>query len=134
MALARVAERAGIRTAIVGGGLVGALGRVGLEEMWPDAVDGVPWATLAVNLAGAFLLGLLVPVIAARGERTPLWLAPGLTVGALGSLTTFSLLVLEVWERGAEGHVALAAGYLAFTLAGGLAAAALGLRVGRGRA
>ncbi len=46
--------------AIYAGGVVGALARVGLAEAAPHAADAWPWATFAVNMAGALLLGYLV--------------------------------------------------------------------------
>ena len=56
--------------------------------------ESFPWGTLAVNVAGAFALGLL----ASAGEATTLIVAGG----ALGSLTTFSTLaveIVELWRR-----------------------------------
>ena len=56
--------------------------------------ESFPWGTLAVNVTGAFALGLLAGV----GEAATVILASG----ALGSLTTFSTLAVEtveLWRR-----------------------------------
>jgi len=45
--------------AIYAGGVIGALGRVGLSEALPHGADAWPWATFAVNMLGAALLGWL---------------------------------------------------------------------------
>jgi CrcB protein len=69
---------------------------------------GFPWATMAVNVAGSFLMGALVIWLARRGGQH---LAPFLMTGVLGGFTTFSAYSLDVatlWER---GEVVQAAGY-----------------------
>ena len=94
----------------------------------PATAGGWPWSTLAVNVLGSFVLAAVFGR-ADRG-RAPGWLrGPGFTTGALGSFTTFSALALEASALPASAAV----GYAAATLAGGLLAAALGWRAGRGR-
>jgi CrcB protein len=70
-----------------------------------------------VNVAGAFLLGL---VVAGGGVRGAL-LGPGFC----GALTTFSTLQLEVLQMLDDGRVALAVAYLAASLVVGLGAVEL---------
>lgn len=82
--------------------------------------EAFPYGTLAVNLVGSFALGLL----AGAGPAATVILAGG----ALGSLTTFSTLAVEItalWRRNRRRAV----GYAAASLAGGVAAAYLGLLV-----
>jgi CrcB protein len=43
--------------AIFAGGFLGAVARAELGELLPYDAGGWPWATFAVNIAGAFLLG-----------------------------------------------------------------------------
>lgn len=74
--------------------------------------------TIAVNVVGAFALGVLV------GADADAMLLAG--VAALGSFTTFSTMALDVTT--APRHDAVA--YLATTLSLGLTAAWVGLRVG----
>lgn len=113
----------------VGGGL-GTIARAALAESVVHGADAWPWATFAVNLVGALLLGWWAtwPPPAARARPT---LAPLLTTGLCGGLTTFSTLQLELVLLLRDGAVGLALGYVAATLAGGLAAALLGVRLAR---
>jgi CrcB protein len=88
--------------------------------------ESLIWSTVAINVAGSFLLGLLV------AEH---WfgrdLREGLGVGFLGGFTTFSTFsvqaVLEV-EAGESGR---ALAYVMASVLGGLLAAAVGYRLGR---
>lgn len=107
---------------VLAGGAAGALGRVLVVEAVP-ADDA--WTTLAVNLLGAFLLGVLVAAVPG-GRPSRVLIGTGL----LGGFTTFSALAVQVAT--ASVGVALVLG--AASLAGGLAAAWAGLVLGgRGR-
>ncbi|UFU02644.1 CrcB family protein [Ruania suaedae] len=116
------------------GGALGTLARFGLAEALPTP-DGVPWATLVVNLAGSFLLGVLLEALDRAGEETSRGraLRLGLGTGLLGGFTTFSSLALEVERLLAGGELAVAGGYVLASLALGLVAAMAGIAVGRGR-
>ena len=117
--------------AIALGGIVGSLGRFAVAELlggWGGAT--VPWATLTVNLLGALAIGIAASARAV--VEGPPWLRPFVVTGVLGGFTTFSALALETGVLLDSGRVGTAAGYLALTLAGGLAAVRLGvLAVGR---
>ena len=71
---------------------------------------GFPWATLAVNVLGSFLMGVLVVVLAHKsGTR----FAPFLMTGILGGFTTFSAFSLDaltLYERGQVGQAGLYVG------------------------
>lgn len=84
----------------------------------------LPVGTLAVNLSGALLLGLLVGA-ALRG--TALALAG---TALLGSYTTFSTWMLESQRLAEEGSGRVAALNVVLSLALGLAAAAAGRALG----
>lgn len=87
---------------------------------------GWPWGTLAANLAGGYLIGLVLALIAAHPEW-PAWVRLAAVTGFLGGLTTFSTFSAEtvgMLERGAYGT---ALGYAALSLAGSLALTALGM-------
>jgi CrcB protein len=75
--------------AIFAGGFIGAALRAELGELLPRAPGDWPWATLLVNVAGAFLLGYFVTRLQ---ERLPLsaYRRPFLGTGVCGGLTRCS--------------------------------------------
>lgn len=90
---------------------------------------GFPLGTLAVNLLGSFVMGLLAGVLAGRGA---MHLAPLLLTGLLGGFTTFSAFSLDtvgLWERG-QGTMALL--YVLLSVILSLAALWAGLVLARG--
>jgi len=115
---------------VMAGGALGAAARH-LLGAWllRQAGSGWPWGTLVANLGGAFLAGLLFAWLEGRGPSAVYWRA-FLIVGVLGAMTTFSALMLEslLYARGGRGGAVF--GYLALTLAGGLALVWLGARAG----
>lgn len=113
-----------VALAVVLGGALGAVARHGLLVALPVSGHGWPWATFTANLAGTAVLGLLLAVAQHLPPRAVL-LRPFLGAGFCGALTTFSALQLELIQLGRNGHAALAVGYVAASLAGGLALAAL---------
>ncbi len=100
----------GIPLAVAAGGAIGALARyllVGGFDLWLGA--GFPMGTLAVNALGSFMIGVLIEVTALVWSPSP-ELRALLVVGVLGSFTTvstFSLDVLVLFERGAAGQAAV---------------------------
>lgn len=116
-------------TAIYAGGTLGALARVGLAEAAPHGPEGWPWATFAVNMVGALLLGYFFARLRDHPEDS---LAhPFLTTGICGTLTTFSTLQLELFELVDGGRLGLAAAYVAATLGVGYAFVRLGIALER---
>ena len=109
---------------VAAGGAVGTVLRYAVDTAAPDSL--LPWPTLAINVVGAFALGLL-PALAVvrRSRRVALTVGPGL----LGGFTTVSAWAGQVRHLADSGHVDLAGLYLALTLAAGLGAAALGQRI-----
>ncbi|MDH5420852.1 MAG: CrcB family protein, partial [Acidimicrobiia bacterium] len=97
---------------------------------WMKDLPGIHWGTFAVNIAGAFTLG----VVAAVAANQPDWdvaLRTGLTVGVLGGFTTFSTWTVESVELFSRGDMGLGLANLFGSLAVGVLAAAAGLAVGR---
>lgn len=94
------------------GGALGALARWGVDTTWP-AGHGFPWATLAINVTGSFLLALL-PAFA-RVRQNPA-LPVFLGTGVLGGWTTLSTYAGQSRALLASGDTTLAGLYLATTL------------------
>jgi CrcB protein len=87
-----------------------------------------PWPTLAVNVSGAFVLGLLI----VRLRRRPVARALAAT-GFLGAYTTFSTLAVDADLLGKDGHVWIALAYVTASLVVGMAAVAAGVARARRR-
>lgn len=116
--------------AVYVGGVIGALARVGLAEAAPHGLGEWPWATFAVNMAGALALGYFFARLRDHPEDS---LAhPFLATGICGTLTTFSTLQLELFELVEGGYLAMAAAYVAVTLVAGYAFVRLGMALERG--
>jgi CrcB protein len=85
-----------------------------------------PWATLSVNLAGSFAMGLLAGWLARQGQQAEVWrLLIG--VGVLGGFTTFSAFSLEVVTLAQRGAPGLAAGYATLSVLAGVAGLLAGM-------
>lgn len=87
-----------------------------------QAGERFPLRTLAVNLVGTFLLGLMVGQQQIESVM--------ITVGALGSLTTFSTVIAESAALLDNGKLRTAMAYLGVSLVLGVAVAALGINLG----
>ena len=107
--------------AVFAGGALGALARALLEDALPHDPGSWPWATFAVNVAGAALLGWAVTRLQ---ERLPLsaYRRPLLGTGVCGALTTFSTMQVELLGMIDAGDLVLAAGYATASVAVGFAA------------
>jgi CrcB protein len=112
-----------IGVAVLGG--FGALGRFALDAtVSARSGDGFPVGTLAVNLSGAFILGLLTGL--GLGGQTFL-LAGTATIGAY---TTFSTWMLETHRLAEDRDLRGAAVNLTLSVLAGVAIAALGRWIG----
>ncbi len=89
------------------------------------AGPGFPWGTLAVNVIGSFLLGVLLQLSLATDLRL------ALTVGGMGGFTTYSSFNSETLQYLLRDEWLTAFAYVAATLLVCLAAGALGLLCGR---
>jgi len=104
--------------AIFAGGVVGAVVRAAVAQALPVGAGGWPWATFAVNAAGAFLLGYLVTRLQ---ERLPVttYPRPLLGTGFCGAFTTFSTMQVELLRMLDSDRFGLALGYAAASVATG---------------
>lgn len=111
--------------AVCVGASLGALCRwlLGLWLNGPGAQ--LPWGTLAVNLGGGYLIGLLLGLLAGQPE-VPVWLRLFLLTGFLGGMTTFSTFSGETVGMLMRGVYVPAFVYAAVSLLGSLAATGLG--------
>lgn len=113
------------------GGALGSGARY-LVATWALGAFGpeLPRGTLLVNTAGSFLLGVVMAVSATGTAISPearLFLG----AGVLGGFTTYSSFNYETLALLDAGRSGAAAGYLAITLVGCLAAGAAGIVAGR---
>jgi CrcB protein len=115
--------------AVLVGGCAGGAVRFAVVRAWPAGASRFPWSTLTVNLAGAFVLGVLV-VVAARVWRSR-WARPLIGTGFCGAMTTFSSIVVDADRLLARGAAGTAASYVGASFIGGLASALAGIVVAR---
>ena len=110
--------------AIAGGGALGAAARWAVLAA-TDPLPSFPWPVLVVNVVGCALLGTVL-----AGEQdhptARLLLHDFAGIGFCGGLTTFSTFAVEVAQLSRAGRPALAAGYLAASVVGGLVALVAG--------
>ena len=119
-----------VLAAIFVGGFAGAVARAELSRALPADDGQWPWATLLVNVAGAFLLGWFATRLQ---ERLPLsaYRRPLLGTGLCGALTTFSAMQLELLQMLDAGHAGLAAAYASVSVLAGFAAVAVATGLAR---
>ena len=108
---------------VVGG--IGAIARFALDSaVSARAGSAFPFGTLAVNLSGALLLG----VLAGAAVDDVSYLIAG--TGLVGAFTTFSTWALESHRLGEDGQLRLGILNFAISLVLGVACAWVGQQVG----
>lgn len=113
---------------VCAGGAVGTGARY-LLTVWLARVAGIafPWGTLAVNVAGCFLLALLIQA----GTTIPEDLRLALATGVLGGFTTYSAFNYDATAYFTQGMWVKGAVYLFVTVIGSFAAGLVGTMAGR---
>lgn len=107
------------------GGFFGAVSRFGISQWVKKRYTfAFPVATLAVNLAGSFLLGLII------GSGIGKHWESLLGTGFMGAFTTFSTFKLENIEIHANRNWKVLLSYLAISYVGGVFLAFVGMSVG----
>jgi len=91
---------------------------------------GFPYGTLAVNIAGSLVMGLLAGWFAQKADPGQAWRL-FLTTGVLGGFTTFSTFSLDTALLYERGELGLAALYVVVSVAAGLVGLFGGLAVVR---
>lgn len=118
---------------VAAGGAIGSMARYGLGvlagRMAPNA--GWPVGTLAANVIGGLLMGLLVGWLAFRGGAQQEAVRLFAAVGVLGGFTTFSSYSLEAVQMIERRQVGLAGAYVAGSVVLAIAAVFVGLMIAR---
>jgi CrcB protein len=118
-----VSVAAWIGVVVLGG--AGAVARFRIDGTISARREGeFPLGTFAINIVGAFVLGLLTGASVTGG-----WLFV-VGTGFLGSFTTFSTWIFETDRLAEDGEGAVALANLGVSMAAGLAAAAAGWAIG----
>lgn len=104
------------------GGAAGAVARFAVSAALPRTA--FPWPTLAVNLAGSFLLGFAV-LERSLDDPHRLWFGVGF-LGSFTTLSTYSAETLDLWRT---GHTAWAGANLVANAVGGPVMALLGWKL-----
>ena len=102
--------------AVALGGALGALARYGIST-WVFAISShkFPYATLAVNVLGSFLMGILF-VLTVEKAALPAEMRSLLMIGFLGAFTTFSTFSLDALGLWQNGHLFMALIYILATV------------------
>jgi CrcB protein len=112
-----------VAVAALGGAM--AIARFVVDSTVAARLDGdFPFGTLAVNLSGAVVLGVLAGVALSGTAYT---IVAG---GGIGAYTTFSTWMLEAHRAGEDGDARVLWANLTVSLLAGLAAVALGHWIG----
>lgn len=124
-------SRVGLLAVIFLGGALGTFVRAALQDAFPVRTGAVPWVVLAINLAGALVLGLLLEALARSGAdvgwRRTVRLAVG--TGVLGGFTTYSTLAVESAQGLAGGSLLVGVAYPLASIVLGVALAMMGQRL-----
>ncbi len=116
---------------IAAGGALGALSRhwvnVGAARIL--GAD-FPWGTLTVNIAGSFLMGMLISLFA-HFWQPPQEIKLLLVTGFLGAFTTFSTFSLDVSSLSEGGRMMEALAYISASVIGSIASLMAGLHLVR---
>ena len=113
------------------GGALGAVARYGVGALTLNIGLGsvFPWATLGINIAGSFAIGLIWSLFAdAIWFQT--WGRALIVVGLLGGFTTFSAFSLETLTL-LQNNKWLAIGYVFSSIFGCVGSLAIGYWIGQ---
>lgn len=117
--------------AIAAGGSLGAVLRFWVaNRVYAWVGRDFPYGTLAVNVIGSLLMGLLFVLFLNRIDLQPEWRA-GILVGVLGAFTTFSTFSLETFTLLEQGRVVAALINITISVLACVTATWLGIVMGR---
>jgi CrcB protein len=102
--------------AVAIGGALGSVARYALSSWIFDITSHkFPYATLIVNVAGSFVMGILFVVIVERAAL-PAEMRSLLMIGFIGAFTTFSAFSLDALGLWQNGHVLMSVIYMITTI------------------
>lgn len=110
------------------GGALGSVARA-LLGAWIPA-GRLPWATIAINIVGSFLIGWLMVKFAPTAERA-LEGQSFAVVGFCGGFTTFSTFSWQTFDQVQKGHAGAALANVLLSVGLCLVATWLGWRLAR---
>ncbi len=108
------------------GGIVGTLARYVVQGVIQTRAGAFPLGTLAINIAGSFLLGFIVRIATGSTIVSP-ELRGGLTIGFCGAFTTMSTFSYETVALLTDGEYWQAGLYAGGSVFGCLLATLAGL-------
>jgi CrcB protein len=123
-------RRANLLFAIAVGGALGAMARYELTLAKPVTTGSFPWATLAINVSGSLVLGVILTLVNERWPPTR-YVRPFVATGFLGAFTTWSTFMVEADLLIRHDDIEVAAAYLLVSLVGGILAVIAGIWLGR---
>ncbi|MCM1369694.1 MAG: fluoride efflux transporter CrcB [Candidatus Amulumruptor caecigallinarius] len=104
------------------GGGIGSVLRYGVQMLLHEKITAYdfPWSTLAVNIAGSFLIGLFYAF--SDKFNLPVETRVFLTAGLCGGFTTFSTFSNDILELIRQGNVIVCVIYAFVSVAAGIIA------------
>ena len=116
---------------VAAGGAIGAMARHGVSRLALHHLGpSFPWGTLTANVAGSFIMGLVIAWLAVKEPASPA-LRAFLTVGLLGAFTTFSTFSLDAVTLYKDRTLMIAGAYVGASVILSIAGLLLGLALGR---
>lgn len=117
------------------GGALGAMARFALNVLLQRDI-AFPWGTLAANLSGCLLMGIIAQLVATSAWFNDAGVIPDqyrllFAIGFCGSFTTLSALVMELHTMLQRSELLNSFAYLMATMIGGFACFYVGFMLTR---
>ena len=104
------------------GGVIGAESRYGVGLLLTHSGRSLPWSTVAINVSGCLLIGVLMVILLERRRTAHPLARPFLGTGILGGYTTFSTFAADVDRLVRADRPWIALSYAVVTVVGCAAA------------